>query len=212
MTVTYNLRFDDGQHWRVLAVEVEAFRERCLLRTPAVRPFTARISLCLWFDLLVLQERYGVTPEEILEPILHLERGEPASGVKPATRFRRPPLKGLWHKHWFSARFLAANMLAAMARGDPKAWLLEIVQEGETLTEDAIARIAERFTTRALEDRDAAKQLTGEWIVFLKRDGANHYLCLATHETGDQRVFDKIINVCSRDFPQIGAWIEEAAA
>lgn len=212
MEGVYNLRFDDGEHWRVAASDVAAFRERCLTFSPRARTFAARTSLCLWFDLLVLGERYGVIPDEVLQSILDVESGDSEPGVKPATRFLRPPLKGLWHKHWFSARFLAANMLAAMGRGEPSAWLQEIVAEGEILTEEVLGRIVERLTTTAFEDRHAAKQVTGEWIVFIERGGVKHYLCLATHLTGDQRVYDKIANVCARDYPDIVQWIAEAAA
>lgn len=211
MTGSYNLRFDDGQHWCVPTAAVEAFRDRCLAGRPRFKSFADRTSLCLWLDLLVTSERYGVAPEEMLQPILDLEGGEVGGGLKPATRFHRPPLRGLWHKHWFSARFLAANLLASMKRGHPATWLSEIVPEGELLTREMVGRIAERFTTTAFEERSASKQITGEWIIFVKRNGLSHYLCLATHGTGDQRIHDKIINVCSRDYPEIATWLVDAS-
>lgn len=191
---------------------MERFRDLCLAWTPAAQAVAERTSLCHWFDLLVLNKRYGIAPPEVLQPILEVEAGDRGGGIKPATRFRRSPLKGLWHKHWFSARFLAANMLAALERGKPVEWLSEIVAEGEILTGEALARIVERLTTTAFEDRYAAQQVTGEWIIFLKRDGVNHYLCLGTHLTGDDRLYEKIVSVCRRDYPDIRSWIEAAAA
>jgi hypothetical protein len=206
----YNLRFDDGQHWRVPAAEVEAFRDQCLLMVPAVQPFAGRISRCLWFDLLVLSRRYGVTPHDVLQPVVDVEGGEPTSGLKPATQFVRKPLRGLWHKHWFSARFLPANLLASINRRGSMDFVWDIAKEGDLLTEEILAQIAHHVTITAFEERHDAKQITGEWIIFLRRNQQNYYLCLGTHQTGDQRLYEKIIGLCGMDFPELGSWLTEA--
>jgi len=210
LSTGYNCLFDDGQHWRVSLSEIETFRDEWLERMPTIRAFSERISRCLWFDLLILTRRYGIWPGEILQPVLDSENGEPVTGLKPATQFTREPLRGLWHKHWFSARFLPANLLAAMSRRDSMDFIWEIANEGDLLTEDIIKQIAHRLTITAFEKRSATKKMTGEWIVFLKHDEMNYYLCLGTHQTGDQRILDKIDSICRLDFPDLQAWLAAA--
>jgi hypothetical protein len=206
----YNLKFDDGQHWRIPASEIDGFRDCCLLMTPAVQAFSDRISRCFWFDLLVLSRRYGVTPQDVLQPVLDVESGEPACGLKPATQFVREPLRGLWHKHWFSARFLPANLLAAMNRRDSMDFIWEIAKEGDIFTEEIFNQIVHHVTITAFEERHDAKKLTGEWIFFLRRNELNYYLCLGTHQTGDQRLHDKVVSLCALDFPELPEWMAEA--
>lgn len=195
-----------------VSAEITRFRDFCLEHMPALRSLSDRISRCFWFDLLTLNVQYDVAASDILGPVMHLERGEPSTGLKPATRFIRHPLRGLWHKHWFSNRFMPANLRAAMQRGDARDWIWEVAKEGDILTEQVINRIAHRFTIKAFEDRHAAKQMTGEWIVFLPRDGLNYYLCLGTHATGDAKLHDKIVTLCALDYPDIATWLSDAAA
>lgn len=101
---------------------------------------------------------------------------------------------------------MAANLLAAMERGNPEQWIFELVKEGALLNEEVIGQISDRFVFGAYEDRWAAKQITGERIVFLKRDGLNYYLCHGTHHSGDERLYDKIRTMCVLDFPDIDQW------
>ena len=80
------------------------------------------------------------------------------------------------------------------------------------MTEQLVNQIAHRMTVGAYESRHAAKQITGEWIIFLPRAGFNYYLCLGTHKTGDKRLDEKIRLLCLMDFPEIVQWIDEAAS
>lgn len=208
----YNYLFDDGLHVRVPVPEIDRFRDACLNEMPAIGTFAGRISRCFWFDLLVLNQRYGVAPYSILQPLLDLESSEPPNGTKPATQFRHLPLKGLWHKHWFSPRFMAANMLAVTQRKGSMDWIWDVAKEGDLMTKELLGQIAHRMTIGAYESRYASKQITGEWIIYLRRGDLNFYLCLGTHQTGDDRLDDKVRQLCALDFPQIGQWIDEAAA
>src|SRR5690606_29796866 len=76
----------------------------------------SRMSDLLLFDMYVLDIEFGVSPHDVLKSIKNLEEGEPHSGIKPATMFRKPPLKGLWHKHYFSALFLVQNISLALGK------------------------------------------------------------------------------------------------
>jgi len=207
---SYNCLLDNGEHWSMSFSQIESFREEWLERMPTIRAFSERISRCFWFDLLLLNARYGIWPGEVLRPVLDVENGEPSTGIKIATQFIREPLRGLWHKHWFSARFLPSNLLASANRRDSMDFIWDIAKEGDILTEDIIKQIAHRLTITAFQERSASKKVTGEWIIFLKRGGVNYYLCLGTHQTGDQRILDKITSICSLDFQDLQSWLIEA--
>ncbi|MEA3197371.1 MAG: hypothetical protein QOF32_1423 [Gammaproteobacteria bacterium] len=55
----------------------------------------ARMSELLLFDIYVLEESFGVSPRDVLSSIANLEAGEPPNGIKPATQFKKLPLKGI---------------------------------------------------------------------------------------------------------------------
>lgn len=209
MSRMYNYLFDDGQYWRVSLTEIENIRDEWLIRLPEIKKFSDRISNCFWLDILILKNRYDIWPGDVLQPLLDIENGEPVTGIKQATRFTREPLRGLWHKHWYSPRFLAANLLAAMSRKDSMDFIWDIAKEGDPLTDDIIKQISHHFTVKSFEERSASKKMTGEWIIFIKYKEINYYLCLATHETGDQRIFKKITSMCSVDFPELPIWLAD---
>jgi hypothetical protein len=47
--------------------------------------------------------------------------------------------------------------------------------------------------------------LTGEWIVFVEHEGQNYYICLATHNGGDDEILGYIRNICHLEFPFLKA-------
>ena len=173
---------------------------------------SARMSELLWIDIYVLDQKFGVGPHEILSSINNLEAGEPYSGIKPATAFKNPPLKGLWHKHYFSAHFLA-TLLGLGQHGLEK--LVEQVMgsnESTIVTLEMIEELAPRTTREPVENRNSLGKLRGEWIIFARHDGKNYYLYLNTHDAGDQFVYDRIMQYCVRNFPGLPDWISAAAS
>jgi hypothetical protein len=50
-------------------------------------------------------------------------------------------------------------------------------------------------------ERSREGKLTGHWIVFAEHNGKNYYLCLATHEEGDEVVAERIKDGCCAEFP-----------
>lgn len=86
----------------------------------------SRMSELLTFDMYVMDMKFGISPHDILKSIKNLEDGEPHSGIKPATIFRKPPLKGLWHKHYFSAQFLVQNMSIALGKNGLEKLITEV--------------------------------------------------------------------------------------
>lgn len=167
----------------------------------------SRMSDLLIFDMYVLDAAFGVSPHEILSAIKNVEDGEPHNGVKPATQFRRPPLQGLWHKHYFSANFVAANILLGLGKNGMENLAKEVFEPNQPITEKMISEMAHRVANEPLEKRDADGKLTGEWVVYVKHDNKNYYLALNTHNAGDQFVYDRIMEHCPKNFPDLQNWI-----
>jgi len=162
-----------------------------------------RISELFWLDVYIYDCEFGVDPRAILDELKILEGLESSTQTKAAAMFRREPLKGLWHKHFFSAHFVPQNISNGLA-GDKLTDLVEEVMNPEKssiITQGMIDELAHRVTHEPLETRAKANKLTGEWIIFAKHDNSNYYLCLSTHEAGDDSIYKRIIEHCIRDFP-----------
>lgn len=173
----------------------------------------SRMSDLLLFDMYVLDMEFGVSPHDVLKSIKNLEEGEPHSGIKPATMFRKPPLKGLWHKHYFSAQFLVQNISLALGKDGLEKLIAEVFDPSKpVITEEMIEEVARRATTEQVEKRDADGEITGEWVIFAKHNGKNYYLALNTHGAGDQFIYDRIMEHCPKNFPDLGAWVAASAA
>jgi hypothetical protein len=167
---------------------------------------TSRMSELIWLDMYTMDAAFGVSPHDIVRVIQELEGNAPGSGIKPATRFRRMPLKGLWHKHFFSAHFVPNNILLGFGTNG----LRKLVNEAKSpvITQEMITELAWRIAEEPFKEREAAKKLTGEWIIYLPHDGKKYYLCCSTHEAEDQSIYDRIMEHCVRDFPALPAWLK----
>jgi hypothetical protein len=139
----------------------------------------------------------------IVAEIKALEGGPQTVGTKPATEFTKEPLKGLWHKHFFSAHFVAHNLLNQLAGGRLKALVEKVLdpKKHSIITAELINEISHEVATGTFEKREAQGKLTGEWIVFAKHGGQNYYLCLSTHNAGDQVIYAQIKSACFHQFP-----------
>lgn len=175
---------------------------------------SGRMSELLWFDMYVLDKEFGINPREVLYSIRNLEAGEPHSGIKPASPFKNPPLKGLWHKHYFSAQFLPTNIALALGKNGVEKLVNEVMdpRKYEIITPDMIKELAHRVIHEPVELRDHMGKITGEWVIFAKHQGKNYYLCLNTHQAGDQFIYDRILKYCVRDFPALPGWIKDSAS
>jgi hypothetical protein len=170
----------------------------------------SRISELMWFDMYVLEAEFGVSPHDIIKSVLDLEAGEKSQGVKPATPFGKLPLKGLWHKHFFSAHFLVNNIILGHGKNGLAKLIDEVFDAANSpiVTHEMIAELARRATRDPVEQRDTAGKLTGEWIIFTKQGGKNYYISANTHAAGDQFIYDRITQYCVRDFPQLTDWLK----
>jgi hypothetical protein len=172
----------------------------------------SRVAPHRWSWLFALQlslheEMSGVDPSTVIDEIKRLERGESGPGTKPATRFSRKPLRGLWHKHFFSAHFLGMKLANEMAGGALHRLVRKVLDPAKSpvVTKEMIGQLTFELTEGTLAAREEAGKLTGEWIVFAKHEGANYYLCISLHTSGDDAIYQQIQQVCARQFPFLAA-------
>lgn len=174
----------------------------------------SRISELLWLDLYIFDLEFGVSPDDVLREIKNLESGETDPQTKPASQFSRKPLKGLWHKHFFSAHFVPHNISNALKGGVLEKLVNEVLDPSKSpiITKEMISELSHRVVHESIEGRANDNKLTGEWIVFAKHNQKNYYLCCNTHNAGDQMIFDRIESHCPRDFPFLSALLASANA
>ncbi len=172
-----------------------------------------RMSQLFLIDLYVMEHELGIHPRQVLDSIRDVETGEGLGGVKPSSIFKHPPLKGLWHKHFFAAPFVIRNIVNRLGRNGMRDIIADVFQSSAspTITKEMIQDVARRITHEPLEARTASRQLTGEWIIYLKRFGRNYYLCINGHDASDQFIYDRIVEHATKDFSDLEAWIREAA-
>lgn len=198
----YNFRVHVGVEIKTFT-EVELGEYASLVRLDKAAP--GRYSWLFVMQLYLHAEVNGIDPSMIVGELKALEGGTPTAGTKPAKEFTREPLKGLWHKHFFSAHFVGHNLSNHHA-GGRLGKLVEQVMDPKkypVVTAELINKLTHEVVTGAFDKREAQDKLTGEWIVFAKHGGQNYYLCLATHETGDQIIYNQIKSACFRQFPAL---------
>jgi hypothetical protein len=182
----------------------------------ALKMRTGRFSRLLNMQLAVLYISRMAHVHRILDQIEYIE--EPAKmvgGTKPSTRFLDPPLKGLWHQHWFEPRFLPQNLINDLHSGMANQMLADMsdaVNRGDDLDRFAYDSVIGRY-----QSRYNAYKMTGELIVFAQVDGINYYLTLALHHEGknrregDRLIFERVKS-CIEEFPEIITCVAEAQA
>jgi hypothetical protein len=138
---------------------------------------------------------------EILDLIEYIEQGKVD---KRCDLFKHEPLKGLYKihhgafsglgfslilnifKYWFDEK---ARELHAKRRADFENIVNKFRQQN-------LSGIAQQMHSKAILTLTTKQKLTGEWLIFDRKDGINRYLCLATHDEGDKYIFDNKIQPC----------------
>ncbi|WP_375762450.1 hypothetical protein ACE10W_37115 [Bradyrhizobium sp. B025] len=170
--------------------------------------YASRISLVLALRLV----GHPADTSAVLHEIGSLEGLRPATRAKPPQQFKHAPLAPLWHKHFFSPRHLLRNIGERwnLARGagnrDLDVALSEIAAQHGDDPAKWPSVLVHRLNVGGLEERAHAQRLTGDWIIFAKRDGENYYLDLATHEEAEgpansERLMQKLQAGCQSEFP-----------
>jgi len=154
----------------------------------------------------------------VLDEIGGLENADNArtTRTKPPTQFTSGPLKGLWHKHWFQASFLAMNLSREVEKnGDTLVYKFLNNEfgrdqwQGQTITEGLAGKLASVAVDGALNNRagrTANKQsrLTGEWIIFAKTKGRNIFLTLAAHDEPGTTILSRC-SAALTEFPELAS-------
>lgn len=207
-TGTLTFVFNDGDQYSFSADYLRAVRERIFPHY--VRE---RISLLLCASMVAHDEKYDLGLA-IFEAILEVEHGVSLTGTKQPSAFKRPPLMGLWHKHFTDARFLAWNYEYAARRSERLAIAEKVLPTLLGLPVEEQARIfVEKVWAQPLERRFAERKATGEWLVYFKRGDTTYYLTCCKHRTArkdQERLLHEILTVCPIDFPEICSWLIEA--
>ncbi|KZD24617.1 hypothetical protein A4A58_22410 [Tardiphaga robiniae] len=174
----------------------------------------SRISKLFWLDMYLGYTVQNLNCVAVMRAIRDLEADEPHSGVKAATQFKHPPLKGLWHKHHYSAQWLIPNVIQGFGKNGLEKLANEIMDPAvhTVVTEQMCNELACRAIFEPLANRSSDGKLTGEWLIFAKSEGVNRYLSLGYHPTDDhasydQVLYDRIMKHCVDDFPDLHKWI-----
>jgi hypothetical protein len=184
--------------------ELETFIK--VLRLDEIAPgrFSSLLVLCLFGGF----KAGTLDPHRAVLEIQALEMSQP-SVYKDPVQNKRPPLAGLWHKHYGQLGLgpLAKNIQNALAKYKIP-YLVEKVRQAQAsgeerfFTVDDAAAIANDAVHGNYTRREEANGLTGEWIIFARHEQKNYYLSLATHDSSTHaHIRQQIDALCVREFP-----------
>jgi len=54
--------------------------------------------------------------------------------------------------------------------------------------------------------------ITGEWLIYVLREGRNYYLCLGRHGTDDSELRRQIDSICCQEFAFLGKFLFDSSA
>jgi len=154
-----------------------------------------------------------LNPAQVVHEIQILEGTGIQSRLKPPAQFKRPPLKGLWHKHYLpdGRRATAINIVRASDKyGIPRfeKHVREAQESGEErfVSIDDVEPIIHDVVCGNWDRLSDDAALTGEWLVYAKNEGKNYYLCLGTHERSwHKNLREQIDKLCCLEFPFLSA-------
>jgi len=161
-----------------------------------------RYSKLLLADLLAFYKLFNVGTDEVLTALRDYELGRASrTGNKPPTSFKHYPLKGLYHIHFSSVRYIKQNIMLGLGRNGLKN-IIDEVFDNDNIDRSLFGKvIADRVVNKTLAHRASKNKMTGEWVVFAKHQGKLYYLCLARHKDGDQQIRNRIEEYCLEEFP-----------
>ncbi len=157
-------------------------------------------------ELLISRDRREINVHAISDVIQDLHGVGRSKGRTRGRAFKREPLRGFMHAHWFEARFIAKNIGVhwGIDRGGAPAFdqMLDqfFARNNGKFVEDVVGELAHEFVVGGFEQR-AKRRLTGEWIVYAEDEGRCVYLTIARHDEGDEKIFDRIRRDCEPEFP-----------
>lgn len=168
-----------------------------------------RYSNLFVLDLYIWNKYEGHEPFLVINEIKILEKIIDRIETKKASKFHNPPLKGLWHKHFFDAHYIAQNLLNNLNQNFEKDWK-DIFKDDPIISPEKMSKFVSRITREALETKAKNGKLTGEWIIFAKHKGQNFYLSLGKHTQGDDVIFKRIKDYAFPQFPFLDSSAKES--
>jgi hypothetical protein len=166
-----------------------------------------RYSLSFLLDLFYTFERGSINISTIIHEVKFLEGKKVESRTKEASKFKRPPLKGLWHKHYFDGNIpaLALNVQNALENYgisyfEKRIQAAKVSGKEQFVKVEDIPHIANDVISGNLQRRRKEQKTTGEWLIYAIHENINYYLCLAKHGE-DEIVRNKINSSCIFEFP-----------
>lgn len=161
-------------------------------------------SKVLLAQLYVFNEYFNFDITNIVNEIKYLEGIKNTTSTKEEAKFKNEPLKGIWHKHFFDARYIIKNIGAEFGldnNGNKKLNELLSNYNFENYDENMNINIINKLIDNAFFKRGKENRLTGEWIVFIKEKNKNYYLTVTTHDEDDIALYQRIKKI--NDFKEL---------
>jgi len=117
--------------------------------------------------------------------------------------FRKPPLRGLMHAHFFQASFIARNLQNELQRKDSLRLFEEALGIRGVLDGAALNRVAHAATFGMYENRASRKAITGEWLIYAEHEEQRFYFAVAGHDEGDENIFSRIMERSEQRFRDV---------
>lgn len=173
----------------------------------------ARVSYLLSAQLASARKYRIFSTFSVTDIIQRLEgRYPPSSMIKNPEQFKHPPLKGLWKAHFFDAIFMLQNLNNETGSGIPNSKrfqaICQLVAKKVRESNGQLSwqmQLAHELTVGAYERRARNKRITGEWLIFSKKEQANFYLAISNHTHGEQdyKLYNYLVDYCKEEYPFI---------
>ncbi|KAB0643839.1 hypothetical protein [Burkholderia latens] len=200
MEITFNVHEGVGIR-KVTPQELRDYALMCGLDRIAA----GRYSSLFVLNLMILEKINGIDTLHVIEELRFLEGMRPSLQTKPASQFKGPHLKGLWHKHFMPAlpSVMAHNIVNYLGKNGTRQIVEEVLDPSKSpiVTREMIEELSHRIAFESMEERGGQGKLTGEWVVFAKEDIGNYYLGIWSHTAGDESIASSIKAACVLEFP-----------
>jgi len=211
MKLQFTAQDEDGKD---VSAEFSRFVEQIGLEAAA----PGRYSFLLVLDLFGGAMSGRRNAAKVMREIRALEGVGPPSQMKPPIQNKHPPLKGLWHKHYFGEGVpaVAINVRKGLGRfGLPYAAqkIKEAREAGEErfFTPEDLIAIANDVVHGHMDRLRVGQGLTGEWLVYAEHERQNYYLGLTTHDpAAHDEMRRKIDAMCCAEFPFLAELLARA--
>lgn len=168
----------------------------------------SRISTVLLAQVCSLDSDKVFAGYEITDEIKYLEGKWPTTTTPAPDSFKYEPLKGLFKKHFTSARFIPKNIINSISGREGTRKFNRIFQETEHfrgsgyVDDKFVGYLAHHSTIEVYLQKIRDRSVTGEWIIFHRHNDLNYYLTLGSHDEDDSVIFKRAAMTCDFDsFP-----------